>query len=323
MKFKSAVKKPVPASLFPADRRDRGFTLIELLVVIAIIAILAALLLPALTLAKQKAYSASCMNNGRQIMVGWRMYADDNSDLLAPNDYPYTTPYYPYYIGTSVAAKMPYKNWAVGTMEQALDAKTAGELLDPIGTALTPYVPAENVYQCPADHYIDPNSHVVHVRSYSMNSAIGTAWNSSGAYAGSGPLGAPVGGGWLPGSAYNGTQTTWQTYGKLSSFNQPGPASTWVIMDENPYTINDGSLAISALAAPGETYLIDYPAGNHGMSAGISFVDGHSIIHKWTDPRTISPQGITLPGMGSTAATKQTPDDQDCFYLAQITSAPR
>src|SRR5579862_5859075 len=79
----------------PARRgRGGGFTLIELLVVIAIIAILVELLLPELTLPKQKANSAYCMNNGRQVMNGWHMYADDNNDVLPPNDYPYTTSYY-------------------------------------------------------------------------------------------------------------------------------------------------------------------------------------------------------------------------------------
>ena len=318
-------KKATLSRRAPRGGRGGGFTLIELLVVIAIIAILAALLLPALTLAKQKANSAYCMNNGRQVMNGWHMYADDNNDVLPPNDYPYLTSYYPFYVG-SQAAKYPYKNWAAGTMEQPLDAVTAGELLDPVGTALTSYLPNASIYQCPSDHYIDPNSHKVHVRSYSMNSAVGTAWNSSSAYSSGGPpLGAPVGGGWLPGTSYNGNQTAWRTYGKLSAFDLPGPASTWVIMDENPYSINDGSLAISAAAAAGATYLIDFPAGNHNQSGRLNFLSRMAIrdIHKWMDSRTYTPQGVIQPGMGSTSSTRLSPDDADCFYLAQITSAPR
>jgi prepilin-type processing-associated H-X9-DG protein len=154
-----------------------------------------------------------------------------------------------------------------------------------------------------------------------MNSAVGTIFNT--ALSGGGTMGAATQGGWLPGAAYNGSQTTWMTYGKMSSFTQPGPVNTWIMMDENPFTINDGSLAVSALAAPGKTYLIDYPASNHGGAAGMSFADGHSIVHKWMDRRTYTPQGITQPGMGSTAATVQTPDNADCFFLAPHTSALR
>ena len=77
-----------------AKNPDAGFTLIELLVVIAIIAILAALLLPALARAKSKAQSVYCMNNSRQLLLGWRLYTDDAADILPPNDYPFTTPYF-------------------------------------------------------------------------------------------------------------------------------------------------------------------------------------------------------------------------------------
>jgi prepilin-type processing-associated H-X9-DG protein len=94
-------------------------------------------------------------------------------------------------------------------------------------------------------------------------------------------------------------------------------------MDENPYSINDGSLAISAAATPGDTYLVDWPSGNHERAAGIAFADGHSIIHQWKDPRTYTPTGLVNPGQGGTGATKQTPDDQDCFFLAPLTSALR
>jgi prepilin-type N-terminal cleavage/methylation domain-containing protein/prepilin-type processing-associated H-X9-DG protein len=298
-----------------------GFTLIELLVVIAIIAILAAMLLPALSKAKAKAQAISCMNNTKQLMLGWMMYAGDNNDILPPNDYPFTTPYRL----ASAADKAKMKNWVVGTMEQSYDAGYDEELTDP-NSLLSPYVHSKPVYHCPADNYVDKKAgNRVHVRSYSMNSAVGTIWFSSSAFkAGGAPIGSPVGTqgdgskvGFLNGFPY-GDESMWLTYGKLSSFTRPGPANTWVIMDENPFSINDGSLAVSALASADKTYLIDNPAGNHGEAAGMAFADGHSIVHKWKDPTTYAHQGQA--GMGSTTANIKK-GNVDCLFLAPLTSA--
>jgi prepilin-type N-terminal cleavage/methylation domain-containing protein len=312
-KLKRTVKPMKTQRGTRANRASQpGFTLIELLVVIAIIAILAALLLPALTKAKQKAQSISCMNNTKQITLAWIMYANDGNDVLAPNDFDWKTTYYnlsPTASGNTLT-RPTSKNWVVGSMIENLDTidfpnfKNMGwSELTCADTVISPYQPNRNCYHCPADNYQDQYvDGDLHCRSYSMNSAVGTTMTSF--YKNGSPaVGAPVGGGWLPGAAYNGNQTTWLTYPKMSSFTRPGPANTWIIMDENPITINDGSFAVSAVANPGQTYLIDYPTGLHGGAGGLSFADGHSTVHKWKDTRTYTPDANTEHGNGGGGTT--------------------
>ena len=249
------------------------------------------------------------------------MYADDNNDFLPANDFPFNLPNG--FTGSSTPDKL--RNWVVGTMEQPFDAANVNILTCP-QTQLSPYIPSQTVYHCPTDNYIDPNTRKIHARSYSMNSAVGTQWAGPMTGQSTAPVGSAVGGGWLPGKTYTPPpQNQYLTYGKMSSFTTPGPSSTWVTMDENAYSINDDSMAISAYATTTGGYLIDFPSANHASAAGISFADGHSIMHTWVDPgETCNPQkyGVVAGLGGNGGSSFSAPNDLDCPYLAYITSAP-
>jgi prepilin-type N-terminal cleavage/methylation domain-containing protein/prepilin-type processing-associated H-X9-DG protein len=236
-----------------------AFTLIELLVVIAIIAVLASLLLPVLSRVQSKGQAILCLSNVRQLQLGWHLYALDNGGGFPPH----------IIAPDGGWQKALPGSWVVGNAQKD---KTTSNIQSGV---LFGYVGSVGVYRCPADKsQVLGTSGLRRTRSYSRDNWL----NDDPTLLGFADA--------LPYMTTNEAQLA-------------EPAQTFVFIDEDAQSIDDGGLLVNSprldLAGPEQNQWGDLPSDRHGQGCNLSFADGHSRTWHWSWPKRFKAHGQSVP----------------------------